>query len=759
MADAPGVEKTGTPTVRPPVIAPGPASADTTTKPAAPKPAADIPAKPYTAPEANTWRDALKLLGIKIVNDDVNKDGQINDADLDKQFEKDGINVTVADGLKWDEVQALAKKYGVTITRVAFNFISVGGAAGSVNTATGGASGDELVTKEDIQKFLKDVIGKIAVGDEDAVKLAISRYVSAEKMKLVDEAQAVKMFSDKYITTGNTISYQNLKLHASDKLKAVVDAVLTKVIGRTLQDTDEITKEQLGKLFVTLSFLGQIDSPEKVFSPASGIPKINKEGAQNFLAWFTGGTKDPVKAEEKTADGASAAGVAKIKHQFTKFKDEYFNIVKDTDTGEAKSLTLKDPDKRGAAQSALSDLFDECLQFVASAADENDRETASQYMQLLYGLVQNINQGEKSAIQAKLLVKTQAKWETNKDNTELGKFMLIALSGQYQDIQIALKSAADAIKAPLWIKQKEIGQKIAELGKSLIEAYGKKETAAGTDASKLADIGSKKQIIFDSAKQILLSLIESEAVDTKTVEEIKQKLKELSHLASKDNKKKLILDLYVSATRLKEPKDGEAVSREKLSKAIMLLALAIDTFEVGKEEITIETDQKVPSDVKKAKPAKKGKRGKVPAKDAEAEAPKGPIQKTITKDEVKTAKKDAELLVQLLDKGKKEKKAAPKIKGGKGTPKTAAKEGLKVENKQQAMNLAIARSKTIIDRAAAEIKEYEGNSSKKGKFKRQIISALSSLSSEDKKKAIIAIKAYMTKKGVSAILASWVPNS
>jgi len=273
---------------------------------------------PVISRPITTWREALRFLGIKTIDiSDLNNDGNVDDADLDRFLEAQGVDAKVSDGLTWEELNSLSQKYGISVTRNAYNVISRGGSVASVDAVSGNASGDDLVTLSDIEDFKNNVIKGLVSSLGDAnTEAVIRQQLSSSRFVIIKKGEAARRFVDQYAARSSTVTYTTLTEHTNTQLKSVMEGVVRKVLnieGEIPPDT-VITREQLGEIFMAMSFLGQIRNPENVFSIAKDIPKLDKPSTDSFLAWFTRGTTGAFEAAESAerADrpGETAGGEA-----------------------------------------------------------------------------------------------------------------------------------------------------------------------------------------------------------------------------------------------------------------------------------------------------------------------------------------------------------------------------------------------------------------------------------------------------------------
>lgn len=269
---------------------------------ASPQRAAADPSIPVIARPITTWTEALRFLGIKTIElTDLNNDGKTDDADLDRFLEAQGVDAKVSDGLTWEELNALSQKYNLSITRNAYNVVSRGGSVASVDAVSGNASGDDLVTLSDIEDFKNNVIkGLVSSLGDSNTEAVIRQQLSSSRFVIIKKGEAARRFVDQYAARSSTVTYTTLTAHTNTQLKSVMEGVVRKVLnieGEIPPDT-VITREQLGEIFMAMSFLGQIRNPENVFSIAKDIPKLDKPSTDSFLAWFTKGTTGAFEAAE-----------------------------------------------------------------------------------------------------------------------------------------------------------------------------------------------------------------------------------------------------------------------------------------------------------------------------------------------------------------------------------------------------------------------------------------------------------------------------
>ncbi|HTY13018.1 MAG TPA: tetratricopeptide repeat protein [Candidatus Omnitrophota bacterium] len=293
---------------KPGVIAPGPKKQDKAVGSPEGRPEGEqaSPPKPF---EVNNAYEALRLLGINIDAKEVdeNHDGTVSDEELNKYLRAKGVKIDVTDGFQWEEVDALAKKYGVTITKAYFDTLSTGGTS---------VDGDNTVTVEDAAKFNKRVIQRLSQGTGKPEEL-IKKYMATESFKMMDAGQAVSEFSGRFgkdtalYGAGGQVSVSTLvSAYVRPELQDAACIVLSNILGKPVKKDDiaknelKLAPDQLTTFFLTMYVLGKSDKPGELLVPsAASLPKLEKESPLGFLEWLTTGTKNKVDApkEEKKA--------------------------------------------------------------------------------------------------------------------------------------------------------------------------------------------------------------------------------------------------------------------------------------------------------------------------------------------------------------------------------------------------------------------------------------------------------------------------
>ena len=254
----------------------------------------------------DSWAQFVSHAGGKVV--DINKDGTSDDSDIIAALKETGVTFDPENGLTYEAAKALAEIYGFSITRAAFELLSLGGSTYAIK-----GGGDDTITLADLTKFVEDVLGGIATGTSRKEEVFLE-YLKANQFKIVNAKEAVKTFSDKYYSGSTPITVGTLLSHT--KMTDITKRIICNILGidniGDLKDTVELTTAQLEVLFLTLGFLGSLDKPGEFYSPAKDIPRLESENltTTNFLAWFTKGTDKAVESEktdkpgEPRADGA-----------------------------------------------------------------------------------------------------------------------------------------------------------------------------------------------------------------------------------------------------------------------------------------------------------------------------------------------------------------------------------------------------------------------------------------------------------------------
>ena len=251
--------------------------------------------------KAATWQQALTLMGVKIQGGD-----KKNDQDFQKEIEKKA-KVNLSKGLKWDDLQKIAKAYGIKINEAFFNLLSTGGIS---------TTGDGIVTLDDVKKFFEKVIARIAQGTGQTTEI-LKRYMQASSFEFVDASEAVKAFRDGVkndkLYSGENINVNELiDSHTNPALKDVAKAVIAKILKMDVKNIDAkttLTHDQLQTFFLTMYFLGKVGNPEKIIAEAKGKPAMTGSSAGDLVAWYTkGAVKGEVKAA--AAGGTAATGTA-----------------------------------------------------------------------------------------------------------------------------------------------------------------------------------------------------------------------------------------------------------------------------------------------------------------------------------------------------------------------------------------------------------------------------------------------------------------
>lgn len=324
------------PTPVPAQAAPAPASAATTTAvstlalapgsapagqtaPGAPAQAPAQKLSPYQPMTIKTWWNVLRSWGCDIAEGEENKDfdgdKDVDVHDLEAYLKKEkGIEVDFEDKLQFKEAQEIAKAYDREIKKVGFDYIDAGGRAQNVSLVTkvvDPSKTDGGISLEEYQAFMRESVADIAqgVGKEKEV---ITQFLDADKFEIVDKDKAAGMFWNKYSSGNESMTYEAFMSHVADKLKPMVNAILLKILGvEKLEANTTVAKAQAGNLFVTLSFLGQLEKPKELFDIGGEFDYknlIKETEADKFLAAFTSGTKDAMKAEKKEGEKAGEKG-------------------------------------------------------------------------------------------------------------------------------------------------------------------------------------------------------------------------------------------------------------------------------------------------------------------------------------------------------------------------------------------------------------------------------------------------------------------
>ena len=259
----------------------------------------------------------FELMGIKIL--DVNKDGKIDDADV-KQTLKDrklDKKVNISDGLQWEEVEALAKSYGVHIFRNYFDTLSVGGT---------GIEGDGKFDVADAAKFDARVIKRLAQGCGKREEV-IREYMAIESFKMVDVGEAVREFRGNYygkenIYTGEDVSASKLlDVCVSPGLRDLAQYVLRNIKGKDVIVDGKVVEglklnsNELQTFLLSMYFLGKVDNPEQVLGVKVERNTPFKGSTVNeFLVWLSKEAKKPVeeKAEGKESDSKGTEALQKL---------------------------------------------------------------------------------------------------------------------------------------------------------------------------------------------------------------------------------------------------------------------------------------------------------------------------------------------------------------------------------------------------------------------------------------------------------------
>lgn len=515
-----------------------------------------------------------------------NGKGTINNVDID-----------LKDGIKIDEWRALGLG-----TDQAFYLWSVGGDASKVNgDGTVKGDGNSNIGIKDYERMMKEVILEIAKGlgkGEAEIEAIIKNYDKSDRFDLADAEGAVEAYIESISNKKAPDTYQGM----IDNLEGGKDGKLGKVFIESLKNLGitnleiKIDPKVLKTLFLTLSFLGAIDEPEKLLPEASGIGKPESNSVNDFFKWLFGDKAKELGliGEEKVRMKKSGSGDSlkvDTSEADTKIKEavSMLDIKQRTDPYGKKSITEINVKNEGDKDKVMQ-LLKEALDEYKKAIEEGDKDAEKKFIEVIQVLA-TIDPSSISDRLMELEEMYNAKLRSNGDDKETkAKLCEIQYLSYQEDKKAAeVEGVAEVSKAAIIENAEKKLFKAKKTSDGLISQYipekqekDKAIQSAGTNSSKINVLNTEKEEIMNKIKavigvrtNIMIGLYALEKVN-----EANMILAEILENSDKELKEALIKTLYISAVA--------GVEKENYRKAEVLFKKALEVF--NEEELKDVTE-------------------------------------------------------------------------------------------------------------------------------------------------------------------------